>query len=72
MNAPSERRLLTYPPALPEPRGVDERKVAFFREAGAGFEFMALWHSLDIEGQATVRIALHAAAAASAERAIKK
>lgn len=55
----------TFPPTLPEVKGRDERKAAFFKEAAAGFEFLAFWHSLDAQSQEALRQATHAAAAAS-------
>ncbi len=69
--APHDRKPMTFPPALPEPRGADERKVAFFREVAAGLEFMALWHSLDVEAQTRLRDAIHSAAAESAVRSFR-
>lgn len=67
-----ERKPVTFPPALPEPRGPDERKVAFFREAAAGFEFLALWHSLSEEAQWQLRNYIHSVAAESAAKSIKR
>lgn len=55
----------TFPPTLPEVKGRDDRKAAFFKEAAAGFEFLAFWHSLDAQAQEALRQATHTAAAAS-------
>lgn len=32
-------------------KGVDERKVAFFAECSAAFEFLSIYHSLSAEEQ---------------------
>lgn len=53
---------MTFPPATPTPRGPNPTRAAFFREAAGAFEFLALWHGLDIEEQEAVRAALHDAA----------
>jgi hypothetical protein len=66
------RRPHIVPPPLPEPAGQDVRKVAFFREAATGFEFMALWHSLDAQAQAQLREAIQAAAAGAAQREVER
>lgn len=58
-------------PALPEVRGRNPTRAAFFAEAACAFEFMALWHALDEAGQSAVRTAIHGAVAESASRALK-
>lgn len=63
---------MTFPPTLPAVAGPNLARAAFFREAAGAFEFMALWHSLDVAAQNRVRDALHAAAAESAERGAKR
>lgn len=56
-------------PALPEPTGPNPSRVKFYAEVGAAFEFLALWHSLPVEGQEELRAAVQGAAARAAGEA---
>jgi len=56
-------------PALPEPTGPNPSRVKFYAEVGAAFEFLALWHSLSIEGQQQLHAAVQSAAARAAGEA---